>query len=142
MGKKLKERFLEQTPALKNLKAAVATAAERGHLKGLDGRLLPIRSEHAALNTLLQSAGALIAKRWVIECHLEASRRGYRYGWDGDFAMLGFIHDEVQWAVREGLEETFGELAVKAAAAAGEYFNFKCPIGAEYKVGNDWHDTH
>lgn len=141
-GKKLKERFLEQTPALKKLREAVVKACTKGHLIGLDGRLLAVRSDHAALNTLLQSAGALISKRWVIECFLEAERRGLRYGWDGDFTMLGYIHDEIQWAVREGLEEEFGQMVVECAARAGEFFNFKCPIGAEFKVGNDWHDTH
>lgn len=141
-GKKLKEQFLAATPALANLRKAVTKAAERGYLIGLDGRRLPIRSAHAALNTLLQSAGALISKRWWLECFAEAERRGWKYGWDNQFTCLGYIHDELQWGVREDIAEEFGQMVVDCAAKAGEYFNFKCPIGAEFKIGMNWKDCH
>lgn len=141
-GKKLKEQFLAATPALANLRKAVTKAAERGYLIGLDGRRLPIRSAHAALNTLLQSAGALISKRWWLECFAEAERRGWKYGWDNQFTCLGYIHDELQWGVREDIAEEFGQMVVDCAAKAGEYFSFKCPIGAEFKIGMNWKDCH
>jgi len=142
-GKKLKDSFLKQTPALAKLKAAVAGQVKKnGHLKGIDGRRLNVRSEHAALNVLLQSAGALISKQWLVEVFLEAERRGLKYGWDGDFTMLGYVHDEIQFAVREGLEQDFGTFVIDCARRAGEFFKFKCPIGAEFKVGLTWYDTH
>ena len=54
-GRRIKNKFLKKLPALKNLKDAVSLAAkERGWIKGLDGRIIPIRHSHAALNTLLQ----------------------------------------------------------------------------------------
>jgi DNA polymerase-1 len=141
-GKAIKEKFLAGLPALGNLKRAVESAAKRGHLIGLDGRRVTVRSPHAALNTLLQGAGALISKQWVIEVMEEAEHRGYRYGWDGDFTMLGYIHDEIQFAVREGLEDEFGPMVLECARKAGEFFKFRCPIAAEYKVGNNWADCH
>ena len=141
-GKILKEKFLNGVPALKNLRNAVTKAAERGYLIGLDGRRIPIRSPHAALNSLLQGAGAIIAKQWIIESFAEAERRGLKCGWDGDFVLLGFIHDELQWAVREDRAEELGKFVIEAAATAGEHFKFKCPIGAEFKVGNNWADCH
>lgn len=142
-GATLRKKFLEATPALKNLKAAVsARVKERGYLQGLDGRRLSIRSDHAALNTLLQSAGALISKQWLVECFEEAQARGLTYGWEGDFTLLGYIHDELQWAVPTDKADAFGAMVVACAAKAGEFFNFKVPIGAEYKIGNNWSDTH
>jgi DNA polymerase-1 len=66
-GKRTISEFLARVPALKALKEAVAKAAERGYLKALDGRHMHIRSKHAALNTLLQGAGALICKKWIVE---------------------------------------------------------------------------
>jgi DNA polymerase I len=141
-GKRLREQFLKSTPALARLRGAVSEASKRGYLKGLDGRRLHIRSEHAALNTLLQSAGALISKQWLIEIDLMAQEKGLKYGWDGDWTMLGWIHDEVQLAVREEIAEDFGKAVVEAATRAGDYFNFKLPIGAEFKVGKNWADTH
>lgn len=139
-GKKLKEKFLNSLPALKSLREAVIKAAGRGYLIGLDGRHLAIRSSHAALNTLLQSAGALIAKQWLIEVHLECNKRGYKN--DIDYCMLGFIHDETQWEVREDLAKDFGKMVVECASRAGEYFKFKLPIGAEDHIGRNWYETH
>jgi DNA polymerase I len=141
-GKRLKEKFLASTPALKKLREAVIKSAERGYLLGLDGRRLPIRSAHAALNTLLQSAGALISKQWLLQCFADAKAAGLEYGWEKDFTMLGYIHDEIQWAVREEKAEEFGKMVVAAARKAGEHFSFKCPIDAEFKIGRNWYDTH
>lgn len=141
-GKKLKEQFLAATPALANLRAAVGKAAKRGYLIGLDGRRLHVRSEHAALNTLLQSAGALISKQWLIEVDLWATEKGLKYGHDGDWTMLGWIHDEIQFAVKEQLAEEFGQAVVDCARKAGEFFKFNLPIGAEFSVGKNWAETH
>lgn len=142
-GKRLKEAFLSATPALARLRDAVVTASKRGYLIGLDGRKLHVRSEHAALNTLLQSAGALISKQWLIEIDKAASAKGLKYGWDGDWVMLGWIHDEVQLGfTAKGDYEEFGQMVVEAARTAGKVFEFKCPIDAEFKSGQTWYDTH
>jgi DNA polymerase I-like protein with 3'-5' exonuclease and polymerase domains len=142
-GAMLKAKFLAGLPALKKLKEAVEKKAKaEGYILGLDGRRLTIRSAHAALNTLLQGAGAAVAKRWLIEVFEEAERRGLKYGWDADWTLLGWVHDEFQMAVREGLEEDFGKMVVECAARAGEFFKFRCPVGAEYKIGANWCDTH
>ena len=67
-GGQIKKRFLAKTPALKKLTEALNNRLEQQHgekfINGLDGRRIPIRHPHAALNTLLQSAGAIICKRW------------------------------------------------------------------------------
>ena len=65
-GKAIKQKFLDNTPALKILRERVTTAADRGFLKGLDGRKLFIRSAHASLNTLLQGAGAIVMKKALV----------------------------------------------------------------------------
>lgn len=141
-GKKLKDQFLKATPALAQLRKAVTKAAERGYLMGLDGRRIPIRSAHAALNSLLQSAGAMIAKKWFTLVHDNAVKAGLKYGWEGDFTLLTFCHDEVQAAVRFGNEEMFGQIMLDAAKEAGEFFKFKCPIAAEFKIGRNWAECH
>lgn len=138
-GKRLKEAFLAATPALAKLREAVIKASQRGYLIGLDGRKLHIRSEHAALNTLLQSAGALISKQWLIEIDKGATEMGLEYG--KDWTMLGWIHDEVQCQLKGDYEE-FGKMVVGAAEKAGAFFDFKCPISAEFQVGKTWYDTH
>jgi DNA polymerase I-like protein with 3'-5' exonuclease and polymerase domains len=141
-GRELKESFLKKLPALGKLKEKVDERAGRGYLVGLDGRRISVRHKHAALNTLLQGAGAVIAKRWVVEIFLEAERRGLKYGWDADWTLLGFVHDECQVAVREGLEEEFGEMTTMCARRTGDYFKFRCPVDAEYKIGDNWAACH
>ncbi len=140
-GKKLKENFLKRTPALKRLREDVAAAVKkRGYLIGIDGRKLHIRSEHAALNTLLQSAGALLVKQATVNLYRELTRRGYK--WGKDWAMVAHIHDEVQLQVREELVEEVSEVAVWAFQQAGRDFNWRCPLDGEARIGNNWSETH
>lgn len=120
-GKRLKEKFLEATPAIKDLRDTIekclisasswvgnnnlVTWRKRKHkniktldathcLIGLDGRLLYVRSPHSALNTLLQSAGALICKKWVVETERLLREKGYKHGYDGDFAFMAWVHKQ------------------------------------------------
>jgi len=139
-GKKLKDKFLTQLPALKNLKKAVQKRAKNGWVLGLDGRKVPIRHEHAALNTLLQSAGAIICKRWVVELDRMLQESDYEYG--KDYAQVAFVHDEIQMLVREGIEDEIGRLAVSAIGVAGDTYKFRIPLTGEYKYGGSWSATH
>lgn len=142
-GKKLKTRFLAKTPALKRLKDAVGDAAKRGHLIGLDGRILHVRSQHAALNTLLQSAGAIICKKWLVILEERLQIHGFKHGWDGDYAFCAWSHDEVQIACRTPeIATVIATFATKAVEQAGAHFNFRCPLAGEAKVGSHWGETH
>ena len=138
-GRKLMNKFLKATPALKKLREAVDAAVKKnGHLKGLDGRILPIRS--AALNTLLQSAGAILCKRATVILYKNLAAKGYVFG--KDYAFVAHVHDEIQIQAKEELADTIGQEAVKAFEQAGEYYDFRCPITGEYKVGQNWAETH
>jgi len=140
-GSRLKKKFLSNLPALKILKQLIKEKAEQnGCLTGLDGRILPIRSEHAALNMLLQSAGAVLMKVALIKLHTKLTDIGWQHG--REYAFVGNIHDEFQAEVKPELVETYGELAVKAIQAAGRELNMKCPMDGEYKVGKSWAETH
>ncbi len=139
-GKKLKDKFLTQLPALKNLKKAVQKRAKQGWVLGLDGRKVPIRSEHAALNTLLQSAGAIICKRWVVE--LDRMLQESKYGYGKDYAQVAFVHDEIQMLVREGIEDEIGRIAVRAIGIAGDTYKFRIPLTGEFGYGENWAITH
>jgi len=138
-GKAIKKKFLDKTPALKKLREAVNRAAERGWIKGLDGRRLPVRHAHAALNTLLQSAGAIICKRWYVIMEDLFRANGYT---EEDVAIVAFVHDEVQLQVRKEIADDIGELILKAMKDTEIYYEFKCELDAEYKVGRNWADTH
>jgi DNA polymerase I len=140
-GKALKAKFLKGLPALARLKQAIAeTVAERGHLRGLDGRILPVRSAHAALNTLLQSAGAIAMKQALVFQYEALVSQGYAFG--PDFAFVANIHDEVQTSCRPEIADAVGQAGVAAIKKAGEHFGFRCPLDGEFKVGSSWAETH
>ena len=135
-GKRLKEKFLQNTPALGRLRERVGVASGRGYVLGLDRRRVAIRSSHAALNSLLQSAGAIIMKKAL--CLLDE----YAILWGLDYHIIGNIHDEIQTEVREKDAERFGRLATSCVEAAGLFYKLNCPLAGDYKVGNSWADTH
>jgi hypothetical protein len=108
---------------------------------GLDERKIPIRSEHSALNFLIQSCGAILCKRWVCDVYEDLCSK-YTWGWDGDFVMALWVHDEIQIICREGLEEEIGAIVVKHARAAGEHYGFRGPLDSKAKPGQSWQDTH
>ena len=135
-GKKLRERFLSSLPTYKSLKERVDRAASKNFLKGLDGRKLYIRNKHAALNTLLQGAGAILMKKALVQLDSVLKLNAI------DYRFVANIHDEWQIEVKESQADFVGETAIKSIIEAGEHFNLRCPMDGEYKVGGNWSDTH
>jgi DNA polymerase I len=135
-GKKLIDNFINNTPGLAELKKKLSKFVKKGHLPGLDGRRVWVRSEHAALNTLLQSAGAIIAKQWLVESVQLLKDNNI------DAKLIAFVHDETQWSVLPVQAEQAARLVEQAAAKAGEALKFRCRVDAEGKVGNNWQQTH
>jgi DNA polymerase I len=135
-GKRLRERFLNSLPAYRTLKERVDRAASKTYLKGIDGRKLYIRHKHAALNTLLQGAGAVLMKKALVMLDdlLKLNTIDYRF--------VANIHDEWQIEVKESQADFVGEMAVKCIIEAGEHFNLRCPMDGEYRVGDNWSETH
>lgn len=153
-GRQIKRKFLKATPAIKNLRDAVQNAIvetdrgkvvrwKRHYLKGLDGRLLHVRSPHSALNLLLQSAGALICKKWIVRTEERLVARGLKHGWDGDFAYMAWVHDEIQVACRT---KEIAEIVVAEAQAAMRdaqaFFGFRMQLDTEGIIGKNWCDCH
>ena len=135
-GKEVKAKFLENTPALKKLRESVRRASNKGYLKALDGRRVLVRSEHASLNFLLQSAGAIISKRAWETFHNMAGYEGLEY------KQLGVIHDEIQIECNPDDAEAIGYLIVDAMEFTTEYYKLNCPITGTFKIGRNWNDTH
>ena len=56
--------------------------------------------------------------------------------------QVAWVHDEVQFEVEEARAEEFGQLAVEAARRVTDILSFRCPLDAEYHVGNNWMESH
>jgi len=140
-GVQLKRKFLDNLPALKRLQDAIQKKVENGGtLIGLDGRVLRIRSSHAALNMLLQSAGAVCMKVALIQLYHALGKSKWQHG--REYAFVANIHDEFQAEVIPQHAEDFGKLAVKAIRVAGKELKLNVQLDGEYKVGDSWAETH
>jgi DNA polymerase-1 len=141
LGKKIRKKFLEAIPGLEALLEAVNKDAESDVLYGLDGRPILLQGKkHAALNYLLQSAGAIVCKRWNVITYQQLTQLGYQ--WDVDYQWLGWIHDEIQLAVLPHLVNDAKFQLEWAIVQAGEYYNLKVPLASEAKHGQSWADCH
>lgn len=133
-GARLKKSFLHNLPPLKHLRDRVKREAAKGFVKGLDGRKVFVRSEHAALNTKLQSAGAIVMKMAKI---ILAEKMK-----DLDAKFVANVHDEWQIEVIADQADLVGKLGVESIIEAGLHFNMDCPLDGEYNVGDNWYETH
>lgn len=135
-GQKLIDSFLKATPALQSLRNTVAKYAGKGFVPGLDGRKIWVRSEHAALNSLLQGAGAIVMKQALVMLDDRVRALGLRA------KFVANVHDEFQIECHRDDAEVLGATARQCIIDAGEFFNLRCPLDGEYKIGNNWKETH
>jgi DNA polymerase I-like protein with 3'-5' exonuclease and polymerase domains len=134
-ARKLRERFQKEIPALAKVQDAVRfETVKTGKVRLPDGRQVPVRSEHAALNTLLQGSGAVVSKYWMAEASKAAAQ--YRA------SQLAYIHDELQYSCPKSCADSFGKAVTQAATTAGEMLSLNIRIDAEYRIGNNWAETH
>jgi DNA polymerase-1 len=135
-GRELIERLLSGIPALKRLRNSVQRAAERGKIKGIDGRTLFIRSPHSSLNTLIQGAGASICKDWLVNMIQRVNSTGV------DAKLVASIHDEYQFEVAKGDVKRFGTITQEAIKDTERKLKFNCPLDSTWKDGETWTMTH
>ena len=138
-----KNNYNKNIPALKTLKDKVVEAAEhRGYVKSLDGRRIPVRSTHSALNFLLQSSGAIVCKYWMVEFHRLLKNEGYENG--KHFKQSAFIHDELEIAFDPKVinYETLDSLSRQAMQNTGKLLNVRIPLDVDSSVGDDFSQTH
>ncbi len=133
-GRGLKETFLSNTPSLERVRGDTLRQAASGILTGLDGRKLRVRSEHAALNTLLQGAGAIVMKQALVHLSDRLKNIPHRF--------VANVHDEWQIETTAHYADTVGRIGVRAIRIAGETLSLRCPLDGEYRVGNNWAETH
>jgi DNA polymerase-1 len=135
-GTKLKAKFLAQTPALAKLLERVSKQAAKGWVPGLDGRRIWVRSEHAALNSLLQGAGAIVMKKALVLFDDKVTTNKWQ------IKYVANVHDEAQIECPKDIAEEVGKAFRQSIIEAGEAFNLRCPLDGEYKIGRNWRETH
>ena len=132
-GFKLKDKFLKKIPALKQLVTKVQEVSAKGDIGGLDGRRIFCRSQHSALNSLLQSGAAIASKHWIAECKQFLNK---------DCKLVAWIHDELILEVKKGKEELIKKEVIKAIERAGVKSHLRVPLTGDSKIGYSWKEIH
>ncbi len=152
-GSQFRKRLMEGVEGFAALVQAVRDFAATGTLPTIDGRLVVVRAIHAALNTLLQSLGAIIAKYWIVRGVQRLERLGLTRGWKGEYTLLIWSHDEIQVAVKDipwtgedgkvsNLPEIVRNIFLDSATQAGVELGLNLPISADGRIGANWFETH
>ena len=107
-----------------------------GFFVGLDGRKVPLKSAHFGMSSYLQAGEAVIMKRAMVESYKKIKELGL------DAFQVAVVHDEMQWDCAEDCAETVGEILRQNIIDAGAYYKLRCPLDGEYRIGNNWLETH
>ena len=138
-GAALKNRFYKRLPSLLLLTQMVIKSAQaKLYLKALDGRIIHMNKEKvwSSLNTLLQGGGAVIMKTALVLLDNKIKELNL------DAKFVANIHDEWQIEVIEHQAEQVGKLGVQALVDTANVLNMNCPLDGEYKIGDNWSETH
>ena len=136
-GQRLINKFLSSMPKLNRFREKTIIEAEStGMVRGLDGRYFHIKSSHSAVNTLLQGAGAIICKEWLVHIIKYVKAKGL------DAKPVANIHDEVQFEVHKDDAEEFCSITKIAIKDTEKSLAVRCPLDSEAKIGSNWAETH
>lgn len=137
-GSQIRAKFQKEIPALDKVQQEVKFSVAK--TKGVqlpDGRTVPVRSEHAALNTLLQGSGAIVSKLWMCIAYTNLKKR-----FGNLVNQVAYVHDELQYSCHKDIADEVGKIVTKAATEAGEKLGLKIRIDANYSIGSNWSETH
>lgn len=137
-GSQIRAKFQKEIPALDKVQQEVKYSVAK--TKGVqlpDGRTVPVRSEHAALNTLLQGSGAIVSKLWMCIAYVNLKNK-----FGSAVKQVAYVHDELQYSCSKNIADEVGKIVTAAATEAGEKLGLKIRIDANYSIGKNWSETH
>ena len=135
----IRESFLNGVTGLNELIEQCKEAHKKNKcIKSLDGRLIYTRSEHSALNALFQSTGAILCKRWMVIIRDMCKEQGI----SEYVQQVIWVHDELQYQVKEEYAEQLAVICKEAMKEVEEYYQFNCPLDADSAIGDNWGQTH
>jgi DNA polymerase-1 len=102
-------------PALDRLLKACKRQKQVGWIRALDGRILACKTEHGALNDLLQSDGAIAMKHALVLFHKHMGPERI----DVTTSYMLNVHDEIQLECEPSHAEAVARLAVECIRMAG-----------------------
>ena len=139
-GTQTANSFLAKTAGLKEFLANTKKLAKANKLKGLYGHHLEARSPHSAGNLLLQHAGAIFMKYYLVVINRDLLAAGFIHG--RDFGYVANIHDAVN------IETTTEHSAAICDILSAGFSKASIALGLTYhvhgkpKIGVTQYDVH
>nr|DAN67010.1 MAG TPA: DNA polymerase [Caudoviricetes sp.] len=91
----------------------------------------------------MQSAGAIVCKTWIVSLDARLRKHGLHKGINKDYAIIGWIHDELQYSCSTiDIANLIIKEAQEAMKDAEHILGFKCPLDTEGKAGRNWQECH
>ncbi len=136
-GKEIKRQYLDSMPALKQLLANVEWQVQRKKtITLLDGREVPCRAVHKALNVQLQGDGAILMKLAQLLFH--RSLKPFR----NQVEFMATVHDEWQLECDPVIADIIGTLGCQAIKKAGKVLGCQIEMDGEFRIGKNWSECH
>jgi DNA polymerase-1 len=131
-----KQRFLDRWPQLADLTAKVQQAADRGYLKGIDGRRIYTPEAYKAFNYLIQGTEAILMKATVVDINEEFSRCQI-------FAkQLLFYHDECTWEIDPKDAPRAHDIIERCFQNSPKKYGVEIMEAGDIKTGNNYMEVH
>jgi DNA polymerase I-like protein with 3'-5' exonuclease and polymerase domains len=135
-GKTMIDTFMTSLPKLQTLKSKVERAVQRGFITGLDGRRIPVQFPHTGLNYLLQGAGAIICKTWLVQIDRVIKQKRIRA------VPVANIHDEIQFEVNRKDTDELTNAVHASIKKTKTILGFNCDLNCSVVIGESWAETH
>lgn len=123
-GKRVTTLFRDNTKGYKELLAHTINSIENSRIKAIDGRLLYVRSPHKAFNLLLQSAGAIFMKHYLLAIEKELSK-AYK---KDECLFVANIHDAINLEIIPEIKDEVAEILKQGFTSASKSLNLTCPV--------------
>ena len=135
-GKTVMDNLTNGIKGLKKFKDGFKYQSAVGYYKAIDGRFVKLANAHLGMSSHLQSFEQAVVKWVMVEAHKRLKKLGL------DFHQVAVVHDEIQYEVREDQAEELAKTVAECFKDAGEYFKTFCPLAGDYKIGNNWKESH
>lgn len=144
LGKRAIEKFQDSIPGLAEIREYFEAqfestkdrfGADWAFIRGIDGRIIFVKSKHQVLNYALQTMEGVTCKAAAVYFRDEANKRGLKY------QFLLHYHDEFAVECPPEQAAEIAELAKEAFREAPKWFGIHCMDG-DAKIGNNYAEVH
>ena len=134
--------FYGALPTLEGFIKKCKKVSDRGYMITVDGRKVFIRKkdgkikDYTALNTLIQSSGSAVVKKATVLLDEMVRKEGL------DAFQVCHMHDEFIYESSVKDSKRVAILQKQCIIDTSNYYNLRCPLEGDAKIGQTWLEVH